>query len=152
MGEKCLHYTTNIGKLTPIKTQSNPIISLWWSYFAKIVHNFCIYIYIYKYKYICYICHIYIYIYMCVCIHINKSTSQCHRLPHPWSRDNEDHETFLAPSADKQTRNYKTRVFKPPSLLINPIYLIYIYIYIYTHIYIYIYLLALFAKKLHHKS
>ena len=28
MGEKCLHYTANIGELNPIKTQSNPIISL----------------------------------------------------------------------------------------------------------------------------
>ena len=30
------------------------------------------------------------------------------RLPHPESRDSQDQETFLAPSADKQTRNYDT--------------------------------------------
>ena len=41
------------------------------------------------------------------------------RLPHPWSGDSQGLETFLAPSADKQTRNYD-RVFKPPSLPINP--------------------------------
>ena len=28
------------------------------------------------------------------------------RLPHPWSGDSQGQETFLAPSADKQTRNY----------------------------------------------
>ena len=46
---------------------------------------------------------IYIYIY------IYKFTSECH-----------GQETFLAPSADKQTRNYDRRVLKPPSLPINP--------------------------------
>ena len=30
------------------------------------------------------------------------------RLPHPRSGDSQDQETFLAPSADKQTRNYDT--------------------------------------------
>ena len=42
------------------------------------------------------------------------------RLPHPQSGDSQGQETFLAPSADKQTRNYDTRVLKPPSLPINP--------------------------------
>ena len=37
--------------------------------------------------------HIYIYIYI---------------LWHPGSRDSQDHETFLAPSADKQTSDYDT--------------------------------------------
>ena len=41
------------------------------------------------------------------------------RLPHPRSGDSQGQETFLAPSADKQTRNYD-RVLKPPSLPINP--------------------------------
>ena len=50
------------------------------------------------------------------------------RLPHPQSGDSQGQETFLAHSADTQTRNYDTRVRKPPSL---PIY-IYIYIYIYA--------------------
>ena len=30
------------------------------------------------------------------------------RLPHPWSGDSQGQEMFLAPSADKQTRNYDT--------------------------------------------
>ena len=30
------------------------------------------------------------------------------RLPHPQSGDSQGQETFLAPSADKQTRNYDT--------------------------------------------
>ena len=42
------------------------------------------------------------------------------RLPHPRSGDSQGQETFLAPSADKQTCNYDTRVLKPPSLPINP--------------------------------
>ena len=32
--------------------------------------------------------------------------SACAYLPHPWSGDSQGQETFLAPSADKQTRNY----------------------------------------------
>ena len=42
------------------------------------------------------------------------------RLPHPKSRDIQGQETFLAPSANKQTRNYDTGVLKLPSLPINP--------------------------------
>ena len=38
--------------------------------------------------------------------HIYKFTSKCHRLPHPRSGDSQGYETFLAPSADKQTHNY----------------------------------------------
>ena len=41
------------------------------------------------------------------------------RLPHPRSGDSQDQETFSAPSADKQTRNYD-KVLKPPSHPINP--------------------------------
>ena len=41
------------------------------------------------------------------------------RLPHPRSGDTQGQETFLALSADKQTRNYDTSVLKPPSLSIN---------------------------------
>ena len=32
------------------------------------------------------------------------------RLPHPRSGDSQGQETFLAPSADKQTRNYDTEL------------------------------------------
>ena len=41
------------------------------------------------------------------------------RLPHPRSGDSQGQETFLTPSADKQTRSYDTRVLKLPSLPIS---------------------------------
>ena len=70
----------------------------------------------------------YIYIYIYIYIYKYKLTSKCAnslvnaivRLPHPRSRDSQGQETFLAPSADKQTHNYDTRVLKPPSLPIKP--------------------------------
>ena len=39
---------------------------------------------------------------------------------HPRSGDSQGQEMFVAPPADKQTRNYDTRVLKPSSLPINP--------------------------------
>ena len=53
-------------------------------------------------------------------IYTNLPVNAIVRLPHPQSGDSQGQETFLAPSADKQTRNYDTRVLKPPSLPINP--------------------------------
>ena len=53
-------------------------------------------------------------------IYTNLSVNAIVRLPHSRRRDSQVQETFLAPSADKQTRNYDTRVLKPPSLPINP--------------------------------
>ena len=47
---------------------------------------------------------LYIYIYT----HTNLPVDVIVRLPHPWSGDRQGQETFLAPSADKQTRNYDT--------------------------------------------
>ena len=53
---------------------------------------------------------IYIYIYIYIYTHIHTHThtnlpvNAIVRLPHPWSRDSQGQETFLAPSADKQTR------------------------------------------------
>ena len=41
------------------------------------------------------------------------------RLPHPRSGDSQGQETFLAPSADKQTRNYDTRVYINNSMKIK---------------------------------
>ena len=41
--------------------------------------------------------HVYMYVYIYIV-----------RLPHPRSGDSQGKETFLAPSADKQTRNYDT--------------------------------------------
>ena len=46
----------------------------------------------------------YIYIY----IHTNLPVNAIVRLPHPRSGDSQGQETFLAPSADKQTHNYDT--------------------------------------------
>ena len=55
--------------------------------------------------YIIYIYNIYIiYIY----IHTNLPVNAIVRLPHPRSGDSQGQETFLAPSGDKQTRNYDT--------------------------------------------
>ena len=45
--------------------------------------------------------YIYIYIYICTNLPVNAIV----RLPHPQSGDSQGQETFLAPSADKQTRN-----------------------------------------------
>ena len=56
-----------------------------------------------------YLC-IYIYIYICIYIyiHTNLPVNAIVRLPHPRSGDSQGQETFLAPSADKQTQNYDT--------------------------------------------
>ena len=53
-------------------------------------------------------------------IYTNLPVNAIVRLPHPQSGDSQGQETFLAPSADEQTRNYDTRVLKPLSLPINP--------------------------------
>ena len=42
-----------------------------------------------------------IYIYKYIYIYTNLPVSDIVRLPHPWSRDSQGQETFLAPSADK---------------------------------------------------
>ena len=39
-------------------------------------------------------------------MYTNLLVSDTVRLTHPWSGDSQGQETFLAPSADKQTRNY----------------------------------------------
>ena len=49
-----------------------------------------------------YICIIYIYIYI-MYIYTNLPVNAIVRLPHPWNRDSQGQETFLAPSADNQT-------------------------------------------------
>ena len=43
---------------------------------------------------------------MYIHIYANLPVNVIFRLPHPRSRDSQGQETFLAPSADKQTRNY----------------------------------------------
>ena len=62
--------------------------------------NMHIYIYIYIYDYV----YMYVYIYT----HTNLPVNAIVRLPQTWSGDSQDHELFLAPSADKQTHNYDT--------------------------------------------
>ena len=58
--------------------------------------------------------HIYIYKYK----HTNLPVTALVRLPHPRSRDSQGQETFLAPSTEKQTRNYDTECSNHhPSLL-----------------------------------
>ena len=52
-------------------------------------------------------------------MHTSLQVNAIVRLPHPQSGDIQCQETFLAPSADKQTRNYDRRVLKPPSISIN---------------------------------
>ena len=53
-------------------------------------------------------------------IYINLPINAIVRLPHPRSGDSQRQDTFLYPSADKQTSIYDTAVLKPPSLPINP--------------------------------
>ena len=63
------------------------------------------YIYIYILHIYTYIYYIYINIYILyINIYINLPVNAIVRLPHPWSGDSQGQETFLAPSADKQTR------------------------------------------------
>ena len=57
---------------------------------------------------------------MYIYIYTNLPVNAIVRLPHPRRGDSQGQETFLAPSADKQTRNYDTRLLKPPSFSINP--------------------------------
>ena len=64
---------------------------------------------------------------MCINLPVNTIV----RLPHPRSRDSQGQETFLARSADKQTRNYDTECSNHYPSLSTYIY-IYIYIYIYN--------------------
>ena len=48
----------------------------------------------------------YINIYIYIYLHANLPVNAIVRLPHPRSGDIQSQETFLASSADKQTRNY----------------------------------------------
>ena len=61
-----------------------------------------------------------VYIYIYIYIYTNLPVNAIVTLPHSQSGDSQGQETFLAPSADKQTRNYDTRVLQPPSFPINP--------------------------------
>ena len=58
------------------------------------------YLYIYIY--------IYIFSYVCTYIYANLPVNVIVRPSHPRSGDSQGQETFLAPSADKQTSNYDT--------------------------------------------
>ena len=52
-------------------------------------------------------------------IYANLLVNAIVRLPYPESADSQGQKTFSTPSADKQTRNYETRVLKPPSIPIS---------------------------------
>ena len=52
--------------------------------------------------------YIYIYIYIYVYIHTNLPVNSILRLLHSQSGDRQGQESFFAPSADNQTRNYDT--------------------------------------------
>ena len=80
-------------------------------------------------------------------IYTNLPVNTIVRLPHPSSGDSQLQETFLEPSACKQTCNYDTEcsnhhpslsTLRSKGLSRRKIY-IYIYVYIYIYIYIYIY-------------
>ena len=47
----------------------------------------------------------------CSVIYSNLPVNAIVRLPHPRSRDSQGQETFLAPSADKQTRSYDADIY-----------------------------------------
>ena len=65
------------------------------------------YIYASIYIYILYICiYVYIYIYIYIYIYTNLLVNAIVRLLHPRSGYSRSQETFLAPSADNQARNY----------------------------------------------
>ena len=75
-------------------------------------------------------------------IYTNLPVNAIVRLPHARGGDSQGQETFLAPSAAKQTRNIYIYIY---------IY-IHTYIHTYIHIYIYIYLYIYITnknKKLH---
>ena len=84
--------------------------------------------------------YIYIYIHTHTHTHTNLPVSDIVGLPHSWSGDSQGQETFLAPSADKQTCNYDTECS-------NYMYIYNIYIHIIYNIYIYIYIFFLKSSK-----
>ena len=49
--------------------------------------------------------------YICIYIYKNFPVNTIVGLPHPQSGDSQGQETFLAPYADKQIRNYDTECF-----------------------------------------
>ena len=68
----------------------------------------CVYMVICKYIYIYVYIYIYIFSYMYIQIYANLPVNVIVRLPHPRSGDSQGQETFLAPSAYKETHNYDT--------------------------------------------
>ena len=57
--------------------------------------------------------------YIYICIYTNLPVNAIVRLPHSRSGDNQGQETFLAPSADKQTHNYDIECSNHHSSLSN---------------------------------
>ena len=57
--------------------------------------------------------------YVCMYVYTNLPVNAIVRLSHPRNKDSQGQETFLAPSADKQSRNYDTNCsYHHPSLSI----------------------------------
>ena len=61
----------------------------------------------------------YIYIYIHIYVYTNLPINAIVRLPHPQSGDSQGQETVLAPSADKQTRNYDKECSNHPQSELN---------------------------------
>ena len=78
------------------------------------------------------------YIYIYLYVYTNLPVSDIVGLPHPRSGDSHGQETFLAPSADKQTCNYDTECSNH-----------YMYTYIHMHLYTHFFLKQHFFKQPH---
>ena len=66
------------------------------------------YLHVYIFAYIHTYLHIFKFAYIYIYIYTNLPVNAIVRLPHPQNGDSQGQETFLAPPADKQTRNYDT--------------------------------------------
>ena len=59
------------------------------------------------------------------CIYTNLPRNVIVKLLHPSGGDSQDQETFLAPSADKQTHNYETEMY---IIYLPTIYIVYLFL------------------------
>ena len=96
-------------------------------YIYNYIYIIYIYLYIFKDVYIYIYINVYIYIYIYINIYTSLTVNDIVRLPYHQSWVSQGQETFLAPSADKQTRNYDKEC--------SNLYLYIVYIYIYINIY-----------------
>ena len=85
------------------------------------INNIYIYNIIYTYIYT-YITYIFIYVQ-----YPNLPRNAIVRLSHPWSRDSQRDETFLALSADKETRDFDTEIVCFVSYVFHDLYNVIMY-------------------------